>query len=218
MPFLILLLLLAVFLPVLLILLFYRMVSISFVKLGIPRPLVFFLFLSILVGGLVNIPVWQTQATEPGNIFRLGHFFFLEPPRVRTTVIAINVGGALIPLLLSLYLLPKAPLLRMGLGVVIVALVTNWLARVVPGEGIFLNPFIPPLVSAGAALVLGLRQAAPVAYVSGTLGTLIGADLLNLREIAQSGGTFLSIGGAGVFDGIFLVGVIAAFLSPGRRT
>lgn len=218
MPFLILLLLLALFLPVLLFLLFYRMVSISFVKLGIPRPLVFFLFLSILVGGLINIPVWQTQALEPGNVFRLGHVFFLEPPRVITTIIAINVGGALIPLLLSLYLLPKAPLLRMGLGVVIVALVTNWLARVVPGQGIFLNPFIPPLVSAGAALVLGQRQVAPVAYVSGTLGTLIGADLLNLRVVAQSGGTFLSIGGAGVFDGIFLVGVIAAFLSPGRRT
>jgi len=218
MPFLILLLLLALFLPVLLFLLFYRMVSISFVRLGIPRPLVFFLFLSILVGGLINIPVWQTQAMEPGNVFRLGHVFFLEPPRVITTIVAINVGGALIPLLLSLYLLPKAPLLRMGLGVVIVALVTNWLARVVPGEGIFLNPFIPPLVSAGAALVLGQRQAAPVAYVSGTLGTLIGADLLNLRDIAQSGGTFLSIGGAGVFDGVFLVGVVAAFLSPGRRT
>ena len=211
-------LLLALFLPVLLFLLFYRMVSISFVKLGIPRPLVFFLFLAILVGGFINIPVWQTEAVEPGGIFRLGHVFFFEPPRVSTTIVAVNVGGALIPLLLSLFLLPKASLLRMGLGVAIVALVTNWLARVVPGEGIFLNPFIPPLVSAGAALVLGRREAAPVAYVSGTLGTLIGTDLLNLGEVLQGGGTFLSIGGAGVFDGIFLVGVIAAFLSPGRRT
>jgi len=211
-------LLLALFLPVLLFLLFYKMVSISFVKLGIPRPLVFFLFLAILVGGLVNIPVWQTQALEPGSTFRLGHILFTQPPRVTTTIIAINVGGALIPLLLSLYLLPKAPLLRMGLGVAIVALVTNSLARVVPGEGIFLNPFIPPLVSAGAALVLGRKEAAPLAYVSGTLGTLIGTDLLNLGQVLQGGGTFLSIGGAGVFDGIFLVGVIAAFLSPGRPT
>ena len=216
MPFAILLLLLALFLPVLLFFLFYQMVSISFVKLGIPRSLVFFLFLSILVGSLVNIPVWHTQAVEPGDLFRLGHVFFLESPQVTTTVIAVNVGGALIPLLLSLYLLRKAPLLKMGLGVLIVALVTHWLARVVPGEGIFINPFIPPLVSAGAALVLAKKEAAPVAYVSGTLGTLIGTDLLNLRELAQSGGTFLSIGGAGVFDGIFLVGVIAAFLSPGR--
>jgi len=211
-------LLLALFLPVLLFFLFYRVVSISFVKLGIPRPLVFFLFLSILVGSLVNIPVWQTQALEPSSTFRLGHILFTQPPRVTTTIIAINVGGALIPLLLSLYLLPKASLLRMGLGVAIVALVTNSLARVVPGEGIFLNPFIPPLVSAGAALVLGRKEAAPLAYVSGTLGTLIGTDLLNLGQVLQGGGTFLSIGGAGVFDGIFLVGVIAAFLSPGRPT
>ena len=211
-------LLLALFLPVLLFFLFYRVVSISFVKLGIPRPLVFFLFLSILVGSLVNIPVWQTQALEPSSTFRLGHILFTQPPRVTTTIIAINVGGALIPLLLSLYLLPKASLLRMGLGVAIVALVTNSLARVVPGEGIFLNPFIPPLVSAGAALVLGRKEAAPLAYVSGTLGTLIGTDLLNLGQVLQGGGTFLSIGGAGVFDSIFLVGVIAAFLSPGRPT
>ena len=216
MPFAILLLLLALFLPVLLFFLFYQLVSISFVKLGIPRPLVFLLFLAILVGGFINIPVWQTQSVEPGGIFRLGRVFFTEPPRVTTTIIAINVGGALIPLLLSLYLLPKASLIRMGLVVAVVALVTNSLARVVPGEGIFINPIIPPLVSAGAALVLARKEAAPVAYVSGTVGTVIGTDLLNLGEVLQSGGTFLSIGGAGVFDGIFLVGVIAAFLSPGR--
>ncbi|MDP2663865.1 MAG: DUF1614 domain-containing protein, partial [bacterium] len=50
------------------------------------------------------------------------------------------------------------------------------------------------------------------AFVSGTLGVLIGADILNLRKIQRYGG-FLSIGGAGVFDGIFLVGVISALLA-----
>ena len=147
----------------------------------------------------------------------MGHCFFLQPPEVGAVIIAVNVGGALIPLLLSLYLLPKAPLIRTGLAVIIMAVVANLLSKVVPGEGITMIPFIPPLVSAGVALILARRRAAPVAYISGTMGILIGADLLNLGEVIQTGGTFLSIGGAGVFDGIFLTGIIAAFLSPGNR-
>jgi uncharacterized membrane protein len=49
------------------------------------------------------------------------------------------------------------------------------------------------------------------------MGTLIGADLLNLGKVINAGATYLSIGGAGLFDGIFLTGIIAAFLSPGEQ-
>ncbi len=210
-------LLLALTLPILLFLLFYKVVSISFVKLGIPRSLVFFLFLSILLGSLINIPVWSSQEVEPGGLFRWGHWFFFNPPEVGATIVAVNVGGALIPVLLSIYLLPKAPLLRTGLALAVVTVVAYSLSKVEPGVGITLPAFVPPLVSAGVALILAWRRAAPVAYISGTVGTLIGADLLNLGELIQMDGAFLSIGGAGVFDGIFLTGIIAAFLSPGDR-
>jgi len=210
-------LLLALTLPILLFLLFYKVVSISFVKLGIPRSLVFFLFLSILLGSLINIPVWSSQEVEPGGLFRRGHWFFFNPPEVGATIVAVNVGGALIPMLLSIYLLPKAPLLRTGLALAVVTVVAYSLSKVEPGVGITLPAFVPPLVSAGVALILAWRRAAPVAYISGTVGTLIGADLLNLGELIQMDGAFLSIGGAGVFDGIFLTGIIAAFLSPGDR-
>jgi len=44
------------------------------------------------------------------------------------------------------------------------------------------------------------------------MGTLLGADLLHLREIRKYPG-IISIGGAGVFDGIFLTGIVAVFLS-----
>jgi uncharacterized membrane protein len=54
---------------------------------------------------------------------------------------------------------------------------------------------------------------APVAYIAGTLGTLIGADLLRLKEIGQLGAPVASIGGAGTFDGVFLCGIIAVLLS-----
>ena len=54
---------------------------------------------------------------------------------------------------------------------------------------------------------------AAVAYVSGSLGTLIGADLLNLGRIQGLGAPVMSIGGAGTFDGIFLTGVVAVLLA-----
>jgi uncharacterized membrane protein len=50
------------------------------------------------------------------------------------------------------------------------------------------------------------------AYIAGTLGTLIGADLLNLRRIRHLGGV-ASIGGAATFDGIAVTGVFAVILT-----
>ncbi|KFI35253.1 hypothetical protein HY02_02775, partial [Peptococcaceae bacterium SCADC1_2_3] len=85
-------------------------------------------------------------------------------------------------------------------------------ARSVQGVGIVMPAFIPPIAAAAVALILAPAQAAPVAYIAGTLGTLIGADLLNWRKIQSLGAQAVSIGGAGIFDGIFLVGIVAAFL------
>ena len=69
------------------------------------------------------------------------------------------------------------------------------------------------LAAAGAALALSRRFAAPIAYIGGSLGVLIGADLLNLGQLRSLGASVASIGGAGTFDGIFLTGVIAVLLA-----
>lgn len=139
-------------------------------------------------------------------------FFFYYPPRVREQVIAVNLGGAVLPGLFSLYLLGWAPFAPTVLASMIVAAVAKGLARPVPGVEIILPAFIPPLVAA-AALLLARENAAPVAYISGVLGTLIGADLLNWPRFREMGTLVLSVGGAGVFDGIFLVGIVAALLT-----
>ena len=86
------------------------------------------------------------------------------------------------------------------------------MSRVVEGVGVVIPAFIPPIISALIAFILYPDNPAPVAYVSGALGTLIGADILNLRKLKDLPG-IVSIGGAGVFDGIFLTGVLAALLS-----
>ena len=104
--------------------------------------------------------------------------------------------------------------MRTFLAVAMVAFVTHLLARPVPSLGISLPVFVAPLVAAFAAMVLGWRQAAPMAYIAGSLGTLIGADLMNLGRISGLGAPVASIGGAGTFDGIFLAGIVAVLLSP----
>jgi uncharacterized membrane protein len=107
-----------------------------------------------------------------------------------------------------------------------VAAVCHYLAYPVSGLGIAIPPFVPPIAATVVALVLSPRYAAPLAYVSGSLGTLIGADLLNLDKIQGLGAPVASIGGAGTFDGIFLAGILGVLFasllgprnSPSRRS
>ena len=190
----------------------------AYTKIGVDRRYVFLLLLLSLVGSYINIPV----AHLPGEQVvtdRVMTYFGMRYviPMVQEwpgTVIAINLGGAVLPMLLSLYLLVKHRLYGAGLlGVVIVTAVVHWLATPVPGVGIAVPTFIPPLVATGTAWVLQRRSAPPLAYIAGSLGTLIGADLLNLGQIQGLGAPVASIGGAGTFDGIFLTGILAVLLA-----
>jgi uncharacterized membrane protein len=63
------------------------------------------------------------------------------------------------------------------------------------------------------ALLLARQHAAPLAYIAGSLGTLVGADLLNLNRLQGLGAPVASIGGAGTFDGIFLTGILAVLIA-----
>jgi uncharacterized membrane protein len=173
-----------------------------------------------LLGSYVNIPIAELPpervlSNQVVDYFGMQYVVPLveEWPR---TVIAVNVGGAVVPTLLSLYLIFKKRLLGRALvGVTIVAAVVHAMAHPVPGVGIAVPVFIPPLVAAAAALLLAWRigPAAPLAYVSGSLGTLVGADLLNLGRVQGLGAPVASIGGAGTFDGIFITGIVAVLLA-----
>jgi uncharacterized membrane protein len=134
--------------------------------------------------------------------------------RAAGTILAINVGGAIIPTLMSLYLLVTHGLWAKGLvATAVVAFVIHWLADPVPGLGIAVPIFMPALVTAIVAALLSRQEAAPLAYIGGGLGTLIGADLTNLDKVAGLGAPVASIGGAGTFDGIFLTGILAVLLA-----
>jgi uncharacterized membrane protein len=119
-----------------------------------------------------------------------------------------------IPTLMSVYLLIKRELWVKGLiATAVVALVIHWMADPVPGLGIAVPVFMPALVTAAVALLLSRKDAPPLAYIAGGLGTLIGADLTNLDKVRGLGAPVASIGGAGTFDGIFLTGILAVLLA-----
>jgi uncharacterized membrane protein len=69
------------------------------------------------------------------------------------------------------------------------------------------------LTTAVVAMVLSRENAAALAYIAGSMGTLIGADLTNLDKVRGLGAPVASIGGAGTFDGIFLTGILAVLLA-----
>jgi uncharacterized membrane protein len=190
----------------------------AYAKIGVNRRYLFAVLLLSLLGSYVNIPVAHLPGEQviTGQVITYFGMRYIVPmvQEWPGTVIAVNVGGAVVPTLLSLYLLVKHRLYVSGLvGVVIVAAVVHWLATPVRGVGIAVPIFIPPLVATATAWVLQRHSAPPLAYIAGSLGTLIGADLLNLGKVQGLGAPVASIGGAGTFDGIFLTGIIAVLLA-----
>lgn len=204
---------LVLLLPILIFVFFFQVAAFSFTKLGLSPQGAVLLFALCLIGGVINIPVSRRRFFVEEDRVTLFPFLFYYPPRVREQVVAVNLGGAVIPVVFSLYLLGRAPLWPTLVAAAVVTAVAKALARPVPGVGISLPAFVPPVVAAAVALILAGDNAAPVAYIAGVWGTLTGADLLNLHRLRELGAHVLSIGGAGVFDGIFLVGLVAALLA-----
>jgi uncharacterized membrane protein len=194
----------------------------AYTRLGISSGAALLLLFASLIGSYINIPVWEFPEREvvSGQEVTFFGVHYVVPVVVEWpgTVIAVNVGGAVIPTLLSLYLLAKNHLWTRGIiTTAIVAAIVYMLAYPVQGVGIAVPIFVPPVVTAIVAVLIAREHAAALAYVGGSLGTLIGADLLNLGVVRGLGAPVASIGGAGTFDGIFLTGVLAVLLASFSR-
>src|SRR5262245_12027351 len=190
----------------------------AYAKLGLSSGAALLLLLASLIGSYFNIPLTELPEREvrSGQVVEFFGMRYVVPlvtdwPR---TVIAINIGGAVIPTLLSIYLLIKNDILSSAAVATAVVMVACYLlAQPVHGVGIAIPSLVPPIIAATTALLVAQRNVAAVAYVGGSLGTLIGADLLNLGKIQGLGAPVMSIGGAGTFDGIFLTGILAVLLA-----
>ena len=191
-------------------------------RLGIDPQQAILVLLVSLAGSAVNIPVARLR----GNVVQVrraitvfGMRYIVPVLTSRKTTIAVNVGGAVVPVVLSIYLIAHD---RLGwltvAAVAIVSFLVHRVARTVPGLGIAVPALLPGIFAALTALLLHAAvphsaAVAGLAYVGGTLGTLIGADLVNLGKVRRLGAPVVSIGGAGTFDGVFITGIVAVLLA-----
>jgi uncharacterized membrane protein len=198
---------LIIIIPLLLIFAFLLISEEAFEVIGFRFRQAVLMTVGALVGSFINIP-----------IIPLGD-----------AVIAVNVGGCIIPLFITFELVAKhrTRAVHTLAAIAAVSLITFYFAVPVPGVGITMPFYIAPLAGAAVGLLIsrGCGTAPALAYAGGTVGTLLGADIFNLMNptvltsLTVIAGTTLSIGGAGIFDGIFVTGIIAVALAAyfGRR-
>lgn len=213
---------LAIFVAILASLLFIlqlQLISIAFERLGLSPESAFFLLISCLFGSAINLPLATVETESPPEDSL--------PPRMRRllrmpdrpfegrTTIALNVGGGLIPVIFSAYLLTIKPLpiIDVVLATAIVSAISYAVSRPIPRMGVAMPVFVAPVIAALVAILINPQHSPPLAYICGTLGVVIGADLLRLKDIKRMGTPVASIGGAGTFDGIFITGVVAVLLA-----
>jgi uncharacterized membrane protein len=203
------------------------MIGAAFTKLGFSWISAIIVVLLMLFGSSVNIPLYRFKrdmvrvAPDTTAVFGSGSPWTADP--VWETVISLNLGGAILPVCISLYLLYQAVsitstslMVPVGAGILIVALITFVSTRPVPGVGLR----VPLLIPALTALLMGMLlfggtgvSAIVVAFVSGIIGTLLGGNIARLKSIRDLEVPEMSIGGAGTFSAIFICCILPAIIA-----
>jgi len=159
--------------PLLLVFGFFHLIQAGFENLGFPPELVILTLVLMFVGSFINIPLGKRKLIEVTE----AHFFGLfKRRRLLAQGLSLNVGGALIPLLIAGFLLFRVPLEETIIAIFLMTLIVWKLSRVIPGKGVVVPVLIPPLFAAIFAFLLAPQEAALVAFIAGTLGVLIAPD------------------------------------------
>jgi uncharacterized membrane protein len=197
-------------------------------NLHLDRSTAVLVLLGIIFGSVINIPVSRFPLDQEVVVPVFQQFGSWPPleryQRLRQEcVVSVNVGGCVIPVLLAVKLASfiisggQTAVLVAAVGIVLNSAICYQMVRIVPRIGIALPPFIPVLTALVVTWV-GLSGhprefSAPVAFVIGITGPLIGADLLHWKDFKKIQAGSISIGGAGTFDGIVLSGLLASLLA-----
>ena len=209
-------------------LVFLGFVGKAFTQLGFTWYEALAIVLLMLFGSFADIPLYTIRRdmirAVPGEFSDGSAAHPWAPEPVWDTVISLNLGGAVIPLLVSAYLLYSAMtkletaiLGPVCAGIVIVAIIAYVATRLVPGYGIRAPLFMPGLAAILCGLLLtggntGLT-AGVTAFVAGTAGTLLGAGIAWLPRVKDLEMPRVSIGGAGMFGAIFLACILSAMIA-----
>jgi len=192
--------------------------SYAYHRLGLSPAWAYLILVACIAGSRFNVPIVRLRGgTHPKALLvRVYGMWYVVPRAAQrgTRTLAVNVGGGIIPTVLAIYLIVHESLGWNALfGVAVVAVAVHLFARVVPGVGIVVPTLVPAFVAFVVAWAFDVTAIAALAYVAGTLGTLIGGDVLNLRRLGDLDAPMLSIGGGGTFDGIFVTGILAVLLA-----
>ncbi|MGC8607242.1 MAG: DUF1614 domain-containing protein [Vulcanisaeta sp.] len=195
------------------------------VSIGIQPLLALTLTLGSLLTSYINVVIAEITYYVPFNPFIDLMKLFPMPlviQRIDKLFLEVNIGGAIIPVVTSVYLISTylvgdmAILMAFIISLVISSIVIWQSARLIPGIGIALPTALPVLLTLILTLISTvLFHANPLAfsYSLGSLSTLIGADLLNIKKVIRTMRGYVSIGGAGVFDGIYITGLMSLILA-----
>ena len=151
--------LIALFVGLLVIMIVIGALRHAYLSLGVSPGTAMLLLLASLIGSYFNIPIaaLPPEQVESDKVIEFFGMQYAVPlvENLPGTVNAINVGGAVIPTIMSVYLLARRRLWVSGaIATTIVALVLHWLADPVPGVGIAVPVFIPAIVTAIVSLLL----------------------------------------------------------------
>lgn len=149
----------------------------AFGRIGFSRLQVIALLAGTFLGSAVNFPLFRVKSSEKVVTLEEVRFFWMtyRIPRLATqevsTLVAVNFGGAVIPVAVSAYLLylHSTFLVQALVGVGITAILVHLVARRVPGVGIATPALIPPIVAAITAYLIAPAAPTVVAYVAGTV-------------------------------------------------
>ncbi len=152
----------------------------------------------------------------------LGSFIDI-PLSNRMVAVSVNVGGALVPVGLAVYLLAgagtQAERTRALWGAIITGVLVYFIGTYVmrgiqepAGRYAFTDPlYLYPAVAAIVGYIAGRSRRG--AFVAATLGVLLGDVFQYIRLSVAGAPARVYIGGAGVFDAIVFAGIFAVILA-----
>lgn len=170
--------------------------------------------LEMIIGGYRNCAVYAIAA------FLLGHLNILAG-YLYGNAIGVNLGGGVLPVITSLYLLSRLRGKKTGwlyIFVLVLLLGIGFTYRecnFIPGTGILTSSILLPIITALLVHILAFRNPRIdtetkliLGFACAPLARLIGADLLySAPIIASVTGQYFIIGGAGICDGLFVSGL-----------
>jgi len=190
---------------------------------NMPLGMILLLVVSVLVYfGLAHRILDRMRMTDKQALLFIAAVVvgsFIDIPLMSSpTTVTVNVGGAVLPIALCLYLIVKADetveRVRAIVAALLVAGVVSLGSRYLPyePENMFLDPKLIYGLSAGIIAYIAGRSRRS-AFIGGVLGIVL-SDIVHIVTLSGLGipGT-TAVGGAGAFDVTIIAGIIAVMIA-----